>query len=196
MRINFCSSAYRLASRRWLTMLTLLVIVCALTVHPLQAQTMPQENDPVPPISERELIRQVKAYVGQLVAEEKFSGALLIAKDGEPILKQAFGLASIAYGAPNRIDTKFNLGSMNKMFTAVAIAQLAEQGKLAFDDPIVKHLPNYLNQDVAEQVTIHQLLTHTSGLADYFNEKFTEASRPVSHGAGFLSSLCRGTAPV
>lgn len=131
----------------------------------------------MPPISESTLIHQVRAYVGQLVAEEKFSGALLIAKDGEPILKQAFGLASIAYGAPNRIDTKFNLGSMNKMFTAVAIAQLAEQGKLAFDDPIAKHLPDYPNQEVAEQVTIHQLLTHTSGLADYFNEKFTEASR-------------------
>jgi CubicO group peptidase (beta-lactamase class C family) len=76
---------------------------------------------------------------------------------------------------PNQIDTKFNLGSMNKMFTAVAIAQLAAQGTLSFSDPIGTHLPDY-PRDVADKVTIHHLLTHTSGLGDFFNEKF-EASR-------------------
>lgn len=93
---------------------------------------------------------------------------MLVAKDGMPILKKAYGLASRAYNVPNRIDTKFNLGSMNKMFTAVAIAQLAEQGKLSFDDTISKHLPDYPNKAVAEKVTIHHLLTHTSGLGNYF----------------------------
>jgi CubicO group peptidase (beta-lactamase class C family) len=61
---------------------------------------------------------------------------------------------------------------MGKMFTAVAIAQLAEQGKLSFEDTISKHLPDYPNQEVARQVTIHQLLTHTSGLGDYFNAQY------------------------
>lgn len=176
MRTNLYMLLRRTAQERWFTRLTIITLLCTLMITPLHAQSSPERGKPAP-ISEAALIRQVKAYVGQLVAEEKFSGALLIAKDGKPILMQAFGLASIAYQVPNRIDTKFNLGSMNKMFTAVAIAQLAEQGKLAFDDLLAKHLPDYPNQAVATQVTIHHLLTHTSGLADYFNDKFTEASR-------------------
>lgn len=72
----------------------------------------------------------------------------------------------------NRTDTRFNLGSMTKMFTAVAIAQLAELGKLSFHDPISRHLPDYPNEAVASKVTIHHLLTHTSGMGDYQNEKF------------------------
>ncbi len=177
MREIFAYSPQPAAHRRWLAMLWLTALLCTLAVTPLRAQTDSPQAEPTPAISENELLRQVKAYVGEQVANDKFSGTLLIAKDGEVLYKQAFGLASIAYEVPNRIDTKFNLGSINKMFTAVAIAQLAEAGKLTFDDPIGKHLPDYPNQEVAEQVTIHHLLTHTSGLADYFNDKFTEASR-------------------
>jgi CubicO group peptidase (beta-lactamase class C family) len=66
---------------------------------------------------------------------------------------------------------------MNKMFTAVAVAQLAQQGKLAFDDPLLKHLPDYPNQEIAGKITIHQLLTHTSGLGDYFTDKFMQTSK-------------------
>lgn len=176
MTIDYKAIWQRTVRRRWLNVTTMIILLYTLMTTPLYAQTTPEAAKPAP-ISEAALIRQVKAYVGQLVAEEKFSGALLIAKDGKPILTQAFGLASIAHQVPNRLDTKFNLGSMNKMFTAVAIAQLAEQGKLAFDDPIAKHLLDYPNQEVASKVTIHHLLTHTSGLTDYFNDKFTEASR-------------------
>lgn len=165
------------AQSRWLAALLLTALLSTWAVTPLQAQTDSAPSDPAPVISEAELTRQVNAYVGQLFAEEKFSGAILIVKDGEPIYQHAFGLASIAYAVPNRIDTKFNLGSMNKMFTAVAIAQLADAGNLRFTDAIGDHLPDYPNQAVAEQVTIHHLLTHTSGLVDYFNDEFTAASR-------------------
>lgn len=173
-----CKVALRQTPRqRWVTALLVLTLCATQAAQPLAAQTITPRTKATATISEATLLRQVKAYVGQLVAEEKFSGALLIAKEGKPLLKQAFGLASIAYGAPNRIDTKFNLGSMNKMFTAVAIAQLAEAGKLAYDDPIAAHLLDYPNQRVADMVTIHHLLTHTSGLNDYFNDKFDQASR-------------------
>jgi CubicO group peptidase (beta-lactamase class C family) len=165
-----------LAQGRWLIPFLIAALLSSLALTPLYAQSEPQ-SDSAPTISDAELIREINAYVGQQFAEGKFSGTVLIAKEGEPIYQQAFGLASIAYQVPNRIDTKFNLGSMNKMFTAVAIAQLAEQGKLSFDDPISTHLPDYPNAEVAENVTIHHLLTHTSGLADYFNDKFVEASR-------------------
>src|SRR6266511_413947 len=99
------------------------------------------------------------------------SGAIMVVKDGKVLLEKAFGLASRAWNAPNRIDTKFNLGSMNKMFTAVAIAQLYENGKLKLDDKVGHFLPDFANADVRDKVTVRQLLSHTSGLADYFGPK-------------------------
>jgi CubicO group peptidase (beta-lactamase class C family) len=128
-------------------------------------------------LSDMEIAERLEAYVSRLTAADKFSGTVLVAKDGKPIYTSAGGLASRAFGVSNRLDTKFNLGSMNKMFTAVAVAQLAQQGKLAFDDPLVKHLPDYPNQEVARKVTLHHLLTHTSGIGDYFNEKYMETSK-------------------
>lgn len=123
-------------------------------------------------LSEAEVLKDIEAYLKKMVATDQFSGAVLIARNGKPIFEKAYGLASRAFNVPNRVDTKFNLASMNKMFTAVAVAQLTEQDKLSFDDPIIKYLPDYPNRSVAEKVTIHHLLTHTSGLGDFFNEKF------------------------
>ena len=80
---------------------------------------------------------------------------------------------------PNQLDTKFNLGSMNKMFTAVAILQLVEQGKISVDDQIIKHIPEYPNQEVANIVTIHQLLTHTSGMGNVLTQEYREASKDL-----------------
>jgi CubicO group peptidase (beta-lactamase class C family) len=128
-------------------------------------------------MSEAEIVRALDAYVEKLAKGDVFSGTVLVAKDDKILFKKAYGLASKAYNVRNQVDTKFNLGSMNKMFTAVTIAQLAQQGKLSFTDTVGKFLPDYPNKDVAQKVTIHQLLTHTSGLKDYFNEKFMETSR-------------------
>jgi CubicO group peptidase (beta-lactamase class C family) len=86
----------------------------------------------------------------------------LLAKDGQPQFKRAYGLASVTFQVPNKVDTKFNLASMGKMFTGVAVAQLAQQSKLSFDDLVGKHLPDHPNKAVAGKVTIHHLLTHTS----------------------------------
>lgn len=119
-----------------------------------------------------EIAKKLETYLDKLVAEDKFSGAVLIAKNSKPFFLKAYGMANKKENIPNNIDTKFNLGSMNKMFTAIAIAQLAERGKLSFEDTIGKHLPEYPNRLVAEKVTIHHLLTHTSGMGDYQNEKF------------------------
>lgn len=128
-------------------------------------------------LSDTEIARRLDTLVSKLAAADVFSGAVLVAKDGKVLYKRACGLASRAWNASNRTDTKFNLGSMNKMFTAVAIAQLAEQGKLSFNDSIGKHLTDYPNPEAARKVTIHHLLTHTSGIGDYFNDKFIQASR-------------------
>lgn len=123
-------------------------------------------------LTDEELAGYLAGFIDELVAGDKFSGAILVARDGKPIFTRAAGLACKRYDVPNNLDTKFNLGSMNKMFTGVAIAQLAEQGKLSFDDPIVKYLPDYANKEAAEKVTIHHLLTHTSGMGSYWEELF------------------------
>src|SRR4029077_9260326 len=105
-------------------------------------------------------------------AENRLSGAILVARNGTPIASKAAGVANRTTDTPNTLETKFNLGSLNKMFTAVAIAQLAQQGRLNFDDTISKHLPDYPNKEVANKVTLHHLLTHTSGMGSYTNDKF------------------------
>jgi CubicO group peptidase (beta-lactamase class C family) len=120
---------------------------------------------------------EIATMLDELAARDGFSGAVLVARDGEPLLEEAYGLASREYDVANQIDTKFNLGSMNKMFTAVAILQLVQQGELAVDDTIIDHVPGYPNQEVADQVTIHHLLTHTSGLGDFFTGEYTMASK-------------------
>jgi CubicO group peptidase (beta-lactamase class C family) len=122
--------------------------------------------------TEASVAKEIDSYLNSLVAENKLSGAVLVARDGVTIASKAAGIANKATGAPIMLNTKFNLGSMNKMFTAVAIAQLAQSGRLSFNDPISKHLPDYPNKEVADKVTIHQLLTHTSGMGMYWNEKF------------------------
>jgi CubicO group peptidase (beta-lactamase class C family) len=117
-------------------------------------------------------LEQFTTVLEQLSADDAFSGAVLVAKDGAPIVKEAYGFADTEANRPNQVDTKFLLASITKSFTAIAIAQLAEQGKLAFTDPIRTHLPTYPNQEVADTVTIHHLLTHTSGLGDHVNEQY------------------------
>lgn len=90
-----------------------------------------------------------------------------MARDGKPILERAYGVANRATGARNRIDTKFNLASVGKSFTAVAIAQLVQAGKLSFADKIGRYVPE-LRHKVGSRITIAELLDHTSGLGDYF----------------------------
>jgi CubicO group peptidase (beta-lactamase class C family) len=131
-------------------------------------------------VSDPELEAMLGAYLDRLVAADAFSGAVLVARAGEPVFERAAGEASKSYGIPNRLDTKFNLGSMNKMFTAVSIAQLVEAGTLDWGDPIGKWLgPEWVHPDVARKVRIRHLLSHTSGLGSYFDEAFMRSSRAL-----------------
>ena len=142
-----------------------------------QGVELPEDLRPHGKLSDADFAREMKAYVQKLAAADRFSGAVLVARNGQPVFEGAWGMASKAWNQPNRLDTKFNLGSMNKMFTAVCIAQLAEQGKLSFDDKMGKFLPDYPSADVRDKVTIHQLLTHTSGVPDYFNEEYQAGAK-------------------
>lgn len=132
----------------------------------------PPPGYPQKKLSERELVKEIKTFINKLVSVDAFSGTLLVAKDGRPIYKTVHGMASRAYNVPNRIDTKLNLASIGKTFTAVAILQLIEQGKLSLTDTVGKILPDYPNKQVAAKVTIHHLLTHTSGMGDMHGPKY------------------------
>jgi CubicO group peptidase (beta-lactamase class C family) len=123
-------------------------------------------------LTDAQLVTALRAQLDQLSAADAFSGSVLVAKNGKVLFENAYGFADHAFSVPNKVDTKFNLGSMGKMFTAVAILQLAEQGKLSLSDTLIKLVPDYPDKDIAGKITVYQLLTHTSGLADMFNEKF------------------------
>jgi D-alanyl-D-alanine carboxypeptidase len=123
-------------------------------------------------MTEREAVASVEKYLNELVAADEFSGVVLIAKNGGPVFQRAYGLASKEYNVQNHTDTKFNLGSINKLFTQIAVGQLVEQGKLSLDDKLGKYLPDYPNREAAEKVTIRQLLSMSSGIGDFFGPKF------------------------
>lgn len=122
-------------------------------------------------MTDNEIATQLASLLDKAVLEDSFSGAVLVAKDGKAIFERAMGFANKETKLRNKTTTRFNLGSINKSFTSIAVAQLAQQDKLAYTDSIAKHLPDYPNKAVAEKVTIHQLLTHTSGLGDYLTSE-------------------------
>jgi CubicO group peptidase (beta-lactamase class C family) len=115
-------------------------------------------------LSEADVRERLDALIKALVEADAFSGAILVAKDGKPIYARAEGFANRGCNVRNTIETKFNTASVGKMFTAVAVAQLVEQGKLAYDDTVGKILPDYPQKDIAQRVTVAHLLSHTSGL--------------------------------
>ena len=163
------------------TVIVILTLLIAALIA--SAQSPAPESSATPESSAKE---ELQNYFDSLVAENKLSGVLLVAKDGVTVASKAAGVANKATGAPIDLNTKFNLGSMNKMFTSVAIAQLAQAGKLSFNDSIAKHLPDYPNKEAAEKITIHHLLTHTSGLGMYWNEKFRAQREKVLTVAAHL----------
>jgi CubicO group peptidase (beta-lactamase class C family) len=131
-------------------------------------------------LSVEEAVAQLKAFVEEEAAADRFSGTVLLARDGEVLFEGAYGLASKRFDVPNVIDTKFNLGSMNKMFTCVAILQLVQQEKLSLDDPIGMYLDEtWLPWELTDKIQVKHLLTHTSGLGSYFNQKYMESSRAL-----------------
>lgn len=142
------------------------------------APLIPSPNtQPIRKLSHKQIAQELEAMINKLVEADVFSGAVLLAKDGVPIFKRAYGLANKDFNIPNQIDTKFNLGSMNKMFTAVAIAQLVERGQLSFDDTLSKFLPEFPDKDAAQKIRINHLLTHTAGLGGYFSQRWNDSAR-------------------
>ena len=108
----------------------------------------------------------------------QFNGSVLVSENGEIIYKKGFGMANMEWDIPNQSNTKHRLGSITKQFTSMLIIQLVEQGKLKLDVPIITYLPDYPKPN-GEKITIHHLLTHTSGIPNYtsFPNFFKNQSR-------------------
>ncbi|HEY0647854.1 serine hydrolase [Phenylobacterium sp.] len=114
------------------------------------------------------------AFISDYMTKTDFSGAVVVARDGKPVFTAARGLADREAGTPNTLESRFRVGSMNKMMTAVAILQLVQAGKVKLDAPVGAYLKDYPNGDVAQKVTVWQLLTHTGGVGDIFGPKYFE----------------------
>ena len=129
-------------------------------------------------------------YLSDLAGQDVFSGTVMVIEKGKKRFEGAYGLASREFEVPNNLVTRFDVGSFNKDYTRVAILQLLQKGKLALSDKVGRHLPDYPNREVRKQVTIQQLLDHTSGLGDYFTEEYF--ATPMRK----LREIFRGLLPV
>ena len=135
---------------------------------------------PPPPIdrsmTSAEIDRRLDGYFTKLAADDVFSGVALVARNGVPVFFKAYGLADREKKIANTIRTRFNLGSINKAFTQVAIHQLVAAGKLSYSDTLGKFFPDY-PQAASRAATVEQLLGHRAGLSDFFGPEFTRAPK-------------------
>jgi CubicO group peptidase (beta-lactamase class C family) len=122
-----------------------------------------------------ELTAALGGFLSTLAGDDAFSGVVLVARNGAPVFHRAYGFADRANKIPNTTRTRFNIGSINKTFTQLAISQLAAEGKLATTDTIATLLPDY-PQATSRTATVQQLLTHSAGVSDFFGPAF--ASTP------------------
>ena len=121
---------------------------------------------------------QIDQLISKYAEYGKFNGSVLVSDQGKVIYKKGFGMANMEWDIPNEPDTKHRLGSITKQFTAMLILQLAEAGKIDLQAPVTKYLPEYPKES-GDKITIHHLLTHTSGIPNYtsFPKFFEDESR-------------------
>jgi len=167
--------------------------VAGLFVFGAPPDAIPVEGEPL--AADAAVVAFEKALDG-LAAAGKLSGAVLLARDGTPVLRRAWGEAERSFHTPNRPDTLFGLGSLNKMFTAVAVGRLVDRGKLGWDDSVAKHLKGWLPDDVAAKVTIRHLLTHTSGFGDFLDDLREGDARLLLDGVAAHRRLVEGARPA
>jgi D-alanyl-D-alanine carboxypeptidase len=158
------------------------VAALAILAAPAAAQTVAPS-----PISEAELIRRLGKSVDSLSALDQFSGVVSVSKAGTPIFQRAYGMADREAARANTVETAFNLGSINKVFTATAIRQLVADGKIDLDSTLARYLPDYPNRDVAKRVTIRQLMQMRSGIGgDIFSAPAGGKRSDVRHNRDYL----------
>lgn len=136
--------------------------------------------------TDADVAREAERYLAKLAGQDQFAGVALLARRGQPFFEKAYGPADRERQTANTPATRFNIGSIDKVFTQVAIAQLASEGKLALSDTVRRHLPDYPS-NVADEITILQLVNMSSGLPDVFNERYAEAAPRLLTLSDFLA---------
>lgn len=136
---------------------------------------------------------KVDALVASYQELGMFNGAVLVATNGEIVLSKGYGLANLEWDVPNRADTKFRLGSITKQFTSMIIMQLVEEGRFSLDAAVAELLP-YYRKDTGEKISVHNLLTHTSGLPNYtaLPGFMSDVSRDPFGVEEFVKAYCSG----
>jgi D-alanyl-D-alanine carboxypeptidase len=129
------------------------------------------------PISDADFATKLASFLDSRSHDDTFSGVVLVARGDQTLFAKAYGLASKEYATPNVQETRFNLGSINKLMTHIAIEQLIEQHRLSSSDVIGRWLPDYPNRDAAAKVTVQELIDMTSGIGDFFGPQFERAPK-------------------
>ena len=129
-----------------------------------------------PSMSDEALGRALDSYLAGLAAQDQLAGAVLVAKNGRPVFQKAYGYADRANTLANTTATRFNIGSINKKFTQIAISQLVAAGKLSTSDTLGALIPEY-PQAMSKPATVAQLLNHTAGISDVFGDEFSRTSK-------------------
>ena len=153
-----------------------LAIACAAAL-PLRAVA----DQPASMASPNALAHQIKNYLADQLLTDTFSGVVMLSRNDQIVFSGVYGSASKEYGVPNALDTRFNLGSINKLMTRIAIMQLVEQHKLSYDDTIGTVLPDYPNKTAAAQVTVRELLEMSSGIGDFFGPQYAALPKNRLH---------------
>lgn len=142
-------------------------------------------------VSQAEMTRLIRAALDRLVRTADFSGCLTVAAGGKTVFDECRGLAERNFGVPIDHQTRFHIGSMDKMFTAVAIAQLVEAGKLSWNDTLAERVPEYPDREAAQKITVWDLLHHTAGLGDFFVPEFFQQREKFVNPGDYLDLIAR-----
>lgn len=141
----------------------------------------------IPRLPRAELAQAMDRRLAEAVAADRFSGVVLVQRHGRTVYQSAAGLADRSAGTPIDMDTRFRLGSANKMFTAIAILQVVERGRISLDANVRTYLPDYPNAAFADSVTIRQLLTHTGGAGNIFTPEYQARRLEVREPADYVA---------
>src|SRR5687768_9142404 len=157
----------------------LFVLLCAFGAQPAGAQpaggqkvvqkkpAAPAPDAPSIPaaLDRATLEKKIDELVNAHMAVNGFSGSVLLAREGKPLVAKGYGFANVEWQIPNTTNTKFRIGSITKQFTSMIVMQLREQGKIKLEDSMCLYVTPC--PDTWKPVTIHHLLTHTSGIPTY-----------------------------
>jgi len=144
---------------------------------------IPAQNSASTPLMNDQITAKVDEYMNAVLRVDGFSGTILVARGGKPIVSKGYGMANIELNVPNSPESIFRLGSVTKQFTSMSIMMLQERGKLNVSDPICKYFTDC--PDSWKPITIKNLLTHTSGITNYtgFKDFSTTTVLPTTTAA-------------